>query len=194
MNYIIISSHPYGGSFNAGVVDVFREHAISMGHNVDIIDLVADGFNPVMSSNDLKLWIDGKSDNELVNKYRDKIKNSDILVFCFPIWWGYPPAVLKGFCDKVLLKDFAFKYGSHGEMIGLLTDKKSIIISTMETPVDIFNGVLKNPVENAFIKNTLETCGITTLSYMQIDKIVSGGREYAQKKMDEIKNLIHTNP
>lgn len=36
------------------------------------------------------------------------IKESRRLIFIFPIWWADMPAIVKGFPDKVLLKQFAY--------------------------------------------------------------------------------------
>lgn len=191
MNYLIVNSHPYGGSFNAAVINAIKETAEAKDHTVSLIDLIEDGFNPAMTSEDLKNWGQGQSSDPFVKKYQNKIEQADLLVFPFPIWWGNMPAALKGFCDKVLLPGWAYKYGEHGEMIGLLTSKKAIVITTMETPIEIFETHFQNPINGAFIKDTLQTCGFEITHYEQIDKIVSGGREYTEKKLEEIKTLIH---
>lgn len=190
MKYLIIKTHPYNGSFNEGATKAIKETAESKGHSVIEIDLITDGFNPVMTAEDLKAWGQGQSVDPLVKKYQKAIENVDILVFPFPIWWGNMPAVLKGFCDKVLLPGWAYKHGDSGDLIGLLTTKKAIVITTMETPVEVFANYFNNPVEGAFIKDTLQTCGIEVIRYEQIDKIVSGGRDYTEKKMVEIKKFI----
>lgn len=190
MKYLIISSHPYNGSFNAGVAKSIKETAEQKGHEVSKIDLVSDGFNPVMTAGDLKAWGQGSSIDPMVKSYQAMIEAADILVFPFPVWWGTMPAVLKGFCDKVLLPGWAYRYGENGEMIGQLTSKKAIVITTMETPVEVFENHYKNPVDGSFIKDTLQTCGIEVIHYLQIDKIVSGGREHAESKMNEILKFI----
>lgn len=190
MNYLIVNSHPYNGSFNAGAVNAIKETANSKGHNVTVIDLLADGFNPIMTSADLNAWAQGQYADPMVEKYQLEIEKADVLVFPFPIWWGSMPAVLKGFCDKVLLPGWAFKNGDQGEMIGLLTSKKAIVITTMETPVDVFKNYFNNPVDGIFIKDTLQACGVEVIHHEQIDKIVSGGREHAENKMKEIKELF----
>lgn len=190
MNYLLITCHPYDGSFNASVATALKQTICEKGHNVSEIDLIEDGFNPVMTSPDLRAWGKGQSVDPLVPKYQSEIEKADVLVFPFPIWWGAMPAVLKGFCDKVLLPGWAYKYGEHGELVGLQTSKKAIVITTMETPCEVFEEFFNNPVEGAFIKDTLQTCGMEVLNYMQIDKIVSGGQEYTETKIAEIKKLV----
>lgn len=190
MKYLLISSHPYSGSFNAGIAETAEKTVREKGDEFSKIDLVADGFNPVMTAEELKAWAQGTVIDPLAKKYQQEIANADILVFPFPIWWGLMPAVLKGFCDKVLTNGFAYKTDDYGQMAGLLTEKKAIVITTMQTPKDIYNGFFKNPVGGAFIKDTLETCGLKIEKYINIDTIASGGREYAEEKMNEIKNLF----
>lgn len=186
MKYLIITSHPYRGSFNAAVVKEIKEHLEQKGNAVNCIDLVEDGFNPVMGEKDLKLWGQGQAKDPLVAKYQEDMEDADIFIFPFPIWWGTMPAVLKGFCDKVLLPGWAYQHGSSGEMIGSLTSKKAVVITTMQTPEDVYNSYFNNPVEGGFIKDTLQSCGVEVLKHFLIDQIVSGGEEYTEGKMKEI--------
>ncbi len=190
MKYLIISSHPYNGSFNAAAAEGISAKLLEKGEEVKRIDLVTDGFDPVMREEDLSRWRTGESADPHVEEYQRKIEEADVLVFPFPSWWGTMPAVLKGFCDKVLLLGWAYKYGEHGEMIGLLKGKKAIVINTMETPIDYYNSYFHNPIEGAFVKDTLQTCGIEVSLFLQIDKIVSSGREYAEKRMNELLKLF----
>lgn len=190
MNYLIIESHPYEGSFNAAAAAKLQEVGTQKGHSVRRINLVDDGFNPTMTAHDLKLWIKGESDDPLVKKYQDAIDEADILIFPFPIWWGTMPAILKGFCDKIFLQGWAYQDDENGKMMSMLNDKKAMVIITMETPLDVFNNQFNDPVEGGFIKDTLEICGIEVIKYYQIEDIISGGREGAERRMKEIAGFI----
>lgn len=183
MKFLIIDSHPYERSFNRqltkNIVDV-----LNLKHEVEVIDLTGDNFNPVMENSDLKVFSNGKAADERVYEYQNKIKEADILVFAFPIWWGSMPAILKGFTDKVFLKDFAYIYTESG-LQGIL-NKKAVVITTMETTNEIYNNVLNNPVQNQFINGTLGMCHIQTEKYFQIDKINSGTDEYRTTQFNNI--------
>ncbi|MDO7205588.1 NAD(P)H-dependent oxidoreductase [Paraclostridium bifermentans] len=65
--------------------------------NYSIIDLYEDKFNPVMTSDEVKLYTKGESDDKLVKKYQNTLKESDEIVFIFPIWWNNVPGNAKGF-------------------------------------------------------------------------------------------------
>lgn len=190
MKYLVINSHPYEGSFNVGAVKEISAAAAAKGHDVAEIDLIQDGFNPVMTAEDLHGWAKGVAVDPLVKKYQQAIEKADVVVFQFPIWWGELPAVLKGFCDKVLLPGWAYTMGADGSLIGALSPRKAIVITTMQSPLAYVNGVLHNPVENSFVKNTLQACGFEVTHYLQIDKISTGGKEWSEQQMENIKALI----
>jgi NAD(P)H dehydrogenase (quinone) len=189
MNYLIISSHPYDGSFNAGVAKTAKEILEQKGHKVEHIDLVADGFDPVMRGEDLRMWGKGQSVEPNVPKYKEAIERADILIFPIPSWWSTMPAILKGFCDKVLLPGWAYTVGENGQLIGQLA-KKAIIVSTMQTPESFYINYFNNPIYGSFVKDTLQTCGIETIKHFIFDNMSTGGREHAEGKMEEFADYL----
>jgi len=183
MKFLIIESHPYEKSFNRQLSQSIKE-VLDKKHSVEVINLIQDKFNPVIESEDLKVFASGKAADEKVYEYQKKIHEADILVFVFPIWWGVMPAILKGFIDKVFLKDFAYVYAKMG-LKGLL-NKKAVVVTTMETPKVIYNTFGGNPVKNQFIKGTLGMSGINTEKHFQIDKINSGTDEYRKDEYNKV--------
>jgi len=181
MRFLIIESHPYEESFTTSAAAMIRKVLTGKGYTVENINLIDDLFNPVMYLEDLKLWVEGKSKDKLVEKYQAMITKSDILVIPFPVWWGNMPAILKGFWDKVLLPDWVFP--------DRLTGKKAVVITTMTTSSAVFNEHFQNPIRGAFIKNTLERCGLEVCKHFEVEKIDSG-RKYAEEKMREIERFF----
>ena len=99
-----------------------------------VIDLNKDGFNPVMTEEELALYSQGKSIDPLVEKYQEILKRTDELILIFPIWWMSMPAILKGFFDKTMVKGFAYEDSKTG-ITGLLNNIKTAkIITTAEAP------------------------------------------------------------
>lgn len=184
MNYLLINSHPYAKSFNRQLSKDIQS-ILEKKHQVKVLDLVKDGFNPVMKKKDLAGFALGHYADPKVGYYQELIQEADVLIFSFPIWWNMMPAVLKGFCDKVLLKGFAYAYSKEGMMEGLL-DKEAIVITTMETTKDNYKGVLKDPVRNSFLHGTLGLCGITTRKYFQLEQIGTIGNEERNKQYQKI--------
>ena len=130
----IVFSHPYSKSFNKAILDNIVQKLDETKEKYTIIDLNKDGFNPVMTDEELSLYSQGKSIDPLVEKYQEILKNTDELVFVFPIWWMSMPAILKGFFDKVMVKGFAYESAKNG-IKGLLTNIKTAkMITTAEAP------------------------------------------------------------
>lgn len=95
MKIVIAYNLPYEKSFCHALIEKTKEDALKSGHEVDIIDLISDGFNPVMRSEDLLGFIKHKPADSLVVEYVNRIKQADYLVFIFPVYWELMPAMMK---------------------------------------------------------------------------------------------------
>ncbi len=130
----IIFAHPWHGSFNKSILNSVTETLDKKKNEYTVIDLNKDGFNPVMTEEELALYSQGKSIDPLVEKYQEILKRTDELILIFPIWWMSMPAILKGFFDKTMVKGFAYEDSKTG-ITGLLNNIKTAkIITTAEAP------------------------------------------------------------
>lgn len=166
MNTAIIISNPDKNSFNKNIMDNVIKGIEKCGKNYSIIDLYEDNFNPLMTSEEVKLYTKGESDDKLVKKYQNILKESDEIVFIFPIWWNNVPAMLKGFFDKVFIKEFAFEEENKRPKGKLNHINKGIIITTSESDTEYIKNELGNPIENTIIKSTLNICGIENVKWI----------------------------
>ncbi len=169
MRSTIIIASPSEDSFAYEIVESL---SIRLNKNVieyDVIDLYKDKFDPVMTSTQEKMYSSGETDDELVKKYQDILKNTDEIVLVFPLWFNNVPAILKGFFDKVLLKEFAFTEEDNKPK-GLLTNIKSgLVISTSESNISYLLEDLDDPIGTAIIKGTLGVCGINNIDYVNLN-------------------------
>ena len=135
----------------------------------EVIDLYKDNFNPVMTAKQEQLYNKGETDDELVKKYQKHLKESDEIILVFPLWFNNVPAILKGFFDKVFLKEFAFTE-ENNKPKGLLNNIKSgLVISTSESNSEYLIEGLNNPIETVVVKGTLGVCGIENVEYININ-------------------------
>jgi len=177
MKSVIILAHPYPNSFNHVIKDVVVQALIDK-KEVNVIDLVKDGFDPVLSQEDLRLYMQGKSSDPKVIEYQNDLMNCDDLVLVFPIWWYEAPAILKGFLDKVLLPGFAFDEIDN-QLVGKLCHiKRLTIISTSEVMSEFMRKEVGNPIEISLMNTTLGVCGIQNDKlWLNCEKIASGTLE-----------------
>ena len=109
MKVMIIYAHPYDKSYNHAILQSTLEGLKEGNHEIDLLDLNKDGFNPVMTSEDLYAASIKKPVDPKVIEYQSCIEAADHLVFIFPIWYESVPAILKGFLDKVFRTDGRIK-------------------------------------------------------------------------------------
>ena len=99
--HVVILCHPDPASFNHSVADAYASAVLASGQQVLMRDLYALGFDPVLKGSerptapDFKVSADVQSELEL-------IRGSDVFVLIYPIWFGSPPAMLKGYVERVL--------------------------------------------------------------------------------------------
>jgi putative NADPH-quinone reductase len=108
MRVLYLYCHPLPESFHAAI----RVQAIAglkgVGHEVDLIDLYADGFNPVLSEEARRHYHDTSRNQAGLEGYIARLKTADALVVQFPVWCFGMPAMLKGFIDRMFMPGVAF--------------------------------------------------------------------------------------
>lgn len=121
MRVLIVYCHPNPESFTAAVRDVVRENAKGAGAEVRVLDLYADGFDPLLSRDELDAYERAPENAQPVQEHVDAIRWCDTLVFVYPTWWYAHPAMLKGWLDRVLLPGVAFDMPDGGDIRPTLT-------------------------------------------------------------------------
>jgi NAD(P)H dehydrogenase (quinone) len=134
MRALLIYAHPNHRSLNYAFFEAVQK---GLQQNpafqlIDALDLYSEGFDPVLVFHENKRRRDMYKDPEL-EVYREKIKQANLLVFVYPIFWGRPPAMLLGFIDQVFAANFAYR---HDSLLpeGLLAGKRAVCVSTMKGP------------------------------------------------------------
>lgn len=175
MNTTIIIGHPYPKSFNYAIL----ETVLQANPAATIINLSEDQFNPTMLSQDLALFSKGEYADPLVGKYQKILSNTDRLILISPIWWYGFPAIVKGFFDKVMLKNFAY-IERKGKLIGQLSHiKETQIITTAAAPAWYLRLAGGNPI-GSLKKRILKDMGIRNIQWIHKGNITKS-RENNQK-------------
>ena len=135
MNISIILAHPHPESLNHAIASAAAETLRRNGHKVILHNLCQEQFPPLLSAVELRK--DAKLD-PVVAQHCKEIAIADGIIITHPNWWGMPPAILKGWIDRVLRMEVAYRFiaGDKGEgvPVGLLKAKAAIIFNTANTP------------------------------------------------------------
>lgn len=136
MRILLVYCHPCPESFNAAV----RDRAIAAlgraGHEVDLLDLYAEGFDPVLSAQERRDYHTPGANEVPVADHLERLRAADGLLFVYPTWWYGPPAMLKGWLDRVWVPHATFKMPEKGKPIARVLGNIRVIgaISTLGAP------------------------------------------------------------
>ncbi|QIB33294.1 NAD(P)H-dependent oxidoreductase [Ancylobacter pratisalsi] len=103
MRALVVYCHPVEKSFNAAVRDAVLRGLEKGGHEVDLLDLYAEDFNPILSRQERLDYHQPVVNALPVADHLARVKAADALIFVGPTWWYGPPAMLKGWLDRVLV-------------------------------------------------------------------------------------------
>lgn len=183
MKTVIVYNHPYKGSFCHALLESVKKGALKAGHEVDIIDLDSDCFNPVMMGEDLLAFRNHQAVDEQAIGYIERIKQADHLVLIFPIWWELMPAMTKGFIDKVIFPGSTYIYtkSGYGMQTMLNNLKSTTVITTMNTPKIMYKFIYGNAIKKALVKGTFKKVGCKNVKWFSFN-MVKASSEKTRKK------------
>ena len=127
MNCLIIYAHPHSHSFNHSLLEAVGQKLTALGATVCIRDLYSLQFNPVYGIADIEAARHGTVPAD-VRREQEFVDHADRVIFVSPLWTTTPPAMLKGYVDRVL--NPARHSAGLGHVAGLLSGKKFAMFST----------------------------------------------------------------
>jgi NAD(P)H dehydrogenase (quinone) len=155
MKFLIIYAHPKSDGFSSYCIESVKNILSEKMENFEVLDLYSMNYDPVLKLEEL-YTAGNKNVSPENQQLQEKIKNSDRLIFIYPVWWGGMPAILKGFIDRIFIPGFAFKYSKEKLLKfipdKLLDDKKILILISSGGP-KFFYKMLLDPIKliNKFI-------------------------------------------
>lgn len=99
--HAVILSHPGKASFNHGIAKTYCDTVRAAGQEVVFRDLYALGFDPVLKADERPTFPNWVLSPD-VSAELDILAGSDVFVLIYPIWFGSPPAMMKGYIERVL--------------------------------------------------------------------------------------------
>ncbi len=132
-SHLIILGHPSPDSFNAAVANRYAETVRASNQDAVVRDLYALGFDPLLTEAERKPG-DADAPSDAVRAELDLVAKSDVLCFVYPLWFGMPPAMIKGYIDRTLGAGFrrddleqTHEGHLHGKRLVVLTTSASTL-------------------------------------------------------------------
>lgn len=112
------------------------------------------------------------------------------LVFVYPIWWGGPPALLKGFIDRLFLPDFAYRFRPNSPMCdGLLAGRSARLLVTMDTPPWYFKWIYRAPGHHQMKRTILGFCGVKPVRITDVGPVKGTSQKQRERRVAQCHEL-----
>jgi len=178
MKVSVILAHPGPGSFNHAIAATVVQALAENGYTVAFHDLYAEHFDPVLPYAEIPR--DAPLD-PVIGRHCSEIATADGIVIVHPDWWGQPPAILKGWIDRVIRPGVAYRFreGDNGEGIpeGLLAAKAVLVFNTANTPAERERAVFGDPLERLWKDCIFSFCGVPVVHRRMFAVVVTGSAE-----------------
>jgi NAD(P)H dehydrogenase (quinone) len=193
MKISIILAHPDPGSLNhaiaSAVIDELRRH----GHDIVFHDLYAEKFDPLLPAAEIPKEAPLPPD---IEKHCREIAEAEGIVIVHPNWWGQPPAVLKGWIDRIIRPGVAYEFleGDPGEGIprGLLKAKTAVVFNTANTEPGREQKVFGDPLETLWKNCVFDLCGLKNVHRRTFSIVVTSMEDQRKEWLREVRQTVGT--
>jgi NAD(P)H dehydrogenase (quinone) len=186
MKVLVVLGHQNQGSFCHAIAQTAIEQLRAAGHDVVFHDLYAEQFDPLLTQAELEK----KAALEpIVERHIGELLSADGYVIVHPNWWGQPPAILKGWVDRVVRQGRAYEFGPGG-VIGLLKGKRAVVFTTSNTPRDDELRLFGDPLENLWKNCVFGFCGVKDFARRNFESIVLSTPEQRTQWLADVRELV----
>jgi NAD(P)H dehydrogenase (quinone) len=191
MTISVILAHPNQGSFNHSIACTAVQQLESNGHEVSFHDLYMEKFDPIMPGEEINQ--DAQVPGPVMMHCRE-IAEAQGIVIVHPNWWGQPPAILKGWADRVLRPGIAYDFvrNESGEWVprGLLKAEMVVVLTTSNTTPETEIKLYGDPLETIWRNCIFGFCGVTSFYRKNFGVIIMSRTDQRRQWLDEVKTTI----
>lgn len=190
MQISIILAHPRPGSFNHAIAGESAAVLRNAGHTVTFHDLYRERFDPLLPHEEISR--DALLPKE-IDRHCREIAAAEGIIVVHPDWWGMPPAILKGWIDRVLRPGIAYRFAAtdFGEGVpeGLLAAKAFLVFNTSNTPAEREQEVFGDPLERLWRDCIVSFCGVPTFRRRMFGVIVTSTEDQRREWLAEVREI-----
>ena len=187
MKIFLILGHPKPNSLNHHIAETILRVLQELGHEVTFHDLYQEHFDPVLPPGEENL-----PETELPTYLQEHLrgfKEADGVIFVHPNWWGGPPAILRGWIDRVVRTNSCYNFTPSG-VVSHVGDKIVQIFSTSNTPRDIEINVYGDPIENFWKVVVFGMLGCKSFERRNFESVVMSTPEERQGWLADVEAIL----
>ncbi len=191
MKILVVLGHPDPDSFNHAIASVVCDSLGENGHSVLFHDLCAEGFDPLLPKEEL---LDTGLVPDTIENHCRELQSADGIVIVHPNWWGQPPAILKGWVDRVFRPGIAYRFeeGDSGEgiPIGLLKATAAVVFNTSNTPDERERSAFGDPLEAMWRRCVCGLCGVPVFHRRTFSVVTTSSYDERREWLNEASGLV----
>ena len=193
MRISVILAHPDPESFNHAIAQTVVDALKANGYKVFFHDLYQEKFDPRLN---LEEVAKDAILPAVIRKHCNEIAAASGIVIVHPNWWGQPPAILKGWVDRVIRPGVAYEFmeGDSGEGIpnGLLKARAALVFNTSNTESEREKDVFGDPLETIWKNCIFGFSGITNFHRRIFNVIVTSTEDQRRDWLNDVEKDIDT--
>ena len=191
MEILVVLAHPDANSLNHAIARTAVDTLRANGHEVIYHDLYQERFAPFLRAEEIPT--DAVLDSTIA-RHCEELSMAQGIIIVHPNWWGQPPAVMKGWIDRVFRPGMAYEFleGDDGEgvPIGLLKAKAALVFNTANTPAGRELNVFGDPLERLWKDCIFGLCGVHEFHRKVFRVIVVSTPEQRKEWLAEVQNVV----
>lgn len=191
MKVLVILAHPGKESLNHAIAMTCMKVLTGNGHEVIMHDLYEERFDPVLPLEEIPKGADMPGE---IRRHCDEVAEAEGIIIVHPNWWGQPPAILKGWVDRVLRPGVAYEFleGDKGEGVpkGLLKAACAVVFNTSNTDTARERLIFGDPLESIWRKCIFGLCGVPLFYRRMFNIVVTSTEEERQSWLNEVAETI----
>lgn len=162
---VLLVGHANPCSFNHALAAAYERGFERAGGRVTRFDLASLEFDPILRAG----YRDPQPLEPDLLTVRRAIDECDHLAWVFPTYWAAPPALVRGFFDRVFLPGWAFRYEKGKSLpVGLLSGRGARVILTMDSPAFWYTLHYRRAVHSSFGTGSLAFCGVAPVRFTTV--------------------------
>lgn len=191
MRIVVVLGHPDKESFNHAIARVAVETLRNSGHEVIFHDLYEEQFDPILPPQEIA---DDAGISAQIKQHCDDLVSADGIVIVHPNWWGSPPAILKGWVDRVFRPGVAYRFiegdGGEGVPEGLLKARAAVVFNTSNTREERENNAFGDPLETFWKNCIFGLCGVKVFERKMFRVIVTSTPAERQAWLKQVAEIM----
>jgi len=187
-NALIVTAHPVENSLSHSLAARIAARLREQGTQVEIADLHAEAFTPAMLRPDLALYHgDASAPPADIQREQQRVERADMLAFIFPVYWWSVPGLLKGWFDRVLTLNWAYKVAEDGRIVGNLRKVPVRLIATAGSDVAGFDKHgYSTAIRTQLVEGVFGFCGLKDVT---LDILYQADTASSEQVDDFLKSL-----